>query len=805
MALTELFVADRATTTVSSGGTDAPVSGTSETWLVASSSMFGAASTGVSQFHIADPAAPIEIIAVTNVTGTTWTVTRGAESTVPVTHITGFTIYQVLTTGFLASPVFSGAVSTGGLTGATAASRYAGATTSGAPASGTFITGDWVIDQTGKIWICTTGGTPGTWAQAGSTIPLTTLGDTLYENATPALARLPGNTSGTKNFLTQTGTGSASAAPAWGTIAAGDLPAATTSTQGAVIIDGTASDIQPSPGTGTAGAKGQAADSEHVHPWKPWQFHVAVYGAKGNGVMVTDAVMSSSSATLACTTSTPFTSGSVGNAVCVIGAGTSSSPGSAAGRPLVTTISGYTNSGHVTLTASASNAVSGTGAVFGTDDTAAVQAAIAAAFTYAQVHGYAEILFDPVYYIIAGAPVVGGGTLGNSQLTLPVYSEASTTKKITLAFTGAHDSAPCLQFLDTSMTPFAPGTVLCSLTAPATLDGTYGPACVLGGPWAGYGGGGGTFSNMQVDINGITIQPVFVSHDPGVGNTSNSTGPVIGGINLYGIGAAWVKNYTFLPLAVSASASTTWPYWANPDNWSGTQWQPALFMPDAGNNDGADIDRFTCYGAWAGIIGSEHCTWDVARILFTGRAVIAFNPSGGSNTHGLSGRYLSVESCGYIIDVEHTGTYASSGAIGVQVLQCDTESVVDNWIYDPGANLFGGMNIQDNAGVGYRSSKFDGSPATINFRAVMSGNAPGPVTAATTAPATTVAWPNYFYRDAWMTAALSGGHTFTTLAIDGTAQPNAAGASTYQFILPSGHSYTPAYTAGTLTQTVTLL
>jgi hypothetical protein len=53
---------------------------------------------------------------------------------------------------------------------------------------------------------------------------LTTLGDTLYEDATPAPARLAGNTSATKKFYTQAGTGSASAAPAWGTIAAGDLP-----------------------------------------------------------------------------------------------------------------------------------------------------------------------------------------------------------------------------------------------------------------------------------------------------------------------------------------------------------------------------------------------------------------------------------------------------------------------------------------------------------------------------------------------------------------------------------------------------
>jgi hypothetical protein len=62
----------------------------------------------------------------------------------------------------LASPV-TVPVAPAGLAGATAASRYAGATASGAPASGTFAVGDFVLDQTGTIWVCTTAGTPGTW------------------------------------------------------------------------------------------------------------------------------------------------------------------------------------------------------------------------------------------------------------------------------------------------------------------------------------------------------------------------------------------------------------------------------------------------------------------------------------------------------------------------------------------------------------------------------------------------------------------------------------------------------------------
>lgn len=48
--------------------------------------------------------------------------------------------------------------------------------------------------------------------------PLTTLGDTLYENATPAPTRLAGNTTAVKQFYTQTGTGAVSAAPAWSSL-----------------------------------------------------------------------------------------------------------------------------------------------------------------------------------------------------------------------------------------------------------------------------------------------------------------------------------------------------------------------------------------------------------------------------------------------------------------------------------------------------------------------------------------------------------------------------------------------------------
>lgn len=50
------------------------------------------------------------------------------------------------------------------------------------------------------------------------------LGDIWYGSAGNVISALAGNITTTKQFLTQTGSGAVSAAPAWGTIAAGDLP-----------------------------------------------------------------------------------------------------------------------------------------------------------------------------------------------------------------------------------------------------------------------------------------------------------------------------------------------------------------------------------------------------------------------------------------------------------------------------------------------------------------------------------------------------------------------------------------------------
>jgi hypothetical protein len=105
---TELFT-NGGLTTVSSGGTTAPAAGTSESWTVASSSTFPAAVANGTQFRVIDPDNPYEVMLVTNVSGTTWTVTRGWEGT-PVLHASGFTVLEVISAGLL-----SGFTQKGGL------------------------------------------------------------------------------------------------------------------------------------------------------------------------------------------------------------------------------------------------------------------------------------------------------------------------------------------------------------------------------------------------------------------------------------------------------------------------------------------------------------------------------------------------------------------------------------------------------------------------------------------------------------------------------------------------------------------
>lgn len=66
------------------------------------------------------------------------------------------------------APTFTGALTAAtigvpGTTGAPNPGKFVGVTGTGAPTSGTFAVGDFVVTQNGHMWVCTAAGTPGTW------------------------------------------------------------------------------------------------------------------------------------------------------------------------------------------------------------------------------------------------------------------------------------------------------------------------------------------------------------------------------------------------------------------------------------------------------------------------------------------------------------------------------------------------------------------------------------------------------------------------------------------------------------------
>lgn len=93
--------ANDGTAVVTSGGTTAPPAGTVESWTLSGSTLpaVSSSATPPTQCYVADgaPGAEPEKILVTNIAGSTATVTRGADGTTPVAHSAGFTIMQVVT------------------------------------------------------------------------------------------------------------------------------------------------------------------------------------------------------------------------------------------------------------------------------------------------------------------------------------------------------------------------------------------------------------------------------------------------------------------------------------------------------------------------------------------------------------------------------------------------------------------------------------------------------------------------------------------------------------------------------------
>jgi hypothetical protein len=393
------------------------------------------------------------------------------------------------------------------------------------------------------------------------------------------------------------------------------------------------------------------------------------FGAKGNGIQITDAVMTSGQITLT-SGSNQFTPAMATGHIPVVVAGAGSS-----GSDLVTTIQSYTNAGSVTLLASAGSNVTGATATFGTDDAAAIQSAVNAA----GIAGGTVTVPDGIY-MIAGALQTTGG-IYNAQITLPNISRS--VKPISIKIVGnTPPPGPYFQF--SGQPPPTTGAILFS-TVPAS--GSYGS--VIGGPTL----GSLAFSNVSFEATNLTIRQV--------------NNPALRGISVDHIAAVALER-VYCDTDVNTYALS------QPSNSNGI----AFVMPGE-NNNAESVARY-CYanGYYTGFEINEH-----SELLecIAQSCLRAFQSD--TANHSISFRHCQILQCPYGIYV--TGpTYILDSSINFERFTNGGPSwmnpIAD--IYDP-SNLAGGFITYHSvhAGVGVDPTLILNGGATIRLALVDSG------------------------------------------------------------------------------------
>ncbi|MCX4885848.1 hypothetical protein [Streptomyces sp. NBC_00847] len=455
---------------------------------------------------------------------------------------------------------------------------------------------------------------------------------------------------GAKNGLANTrisGRRTAAGAPTAGTWTSGDTVQDSAGAWWLCTAGGT-------PGTWTGGA-----------PTSPWLFDVtaSAYGAKGDAKVVADGAMASGSATLTSATAA-FTAADVGKAISVKGAAATGV------TTLATTITGYVSGTQVTLAASnaSGGALSGAITIWGTDDTAAIQAATDAAEAYlAAGHTYAQVYFPPRPYIVAGP--LSTAKSGNGQITFGVYP--TTGNKKILEFRGEGDGAAVRHWEQT--VPQYAGSCLISLGVYSSIPAQANDISANGNPGVISGPNEGTTNGLAY---GATAR--FSNIIPGLKNltilTAHSTyGLTYGAFNFYGCANARLENVGWSTAGVVPGTDYTSPaQFANGQSIGG-------LLPAPGNNDLVYAKNVSIGGGYTfAVFCTEHLVCDRIMVLYCWSAICPVGTYAGSvgSVHAMLIESASVEACTNEIYIVGAG----SGGVGpiIDILQFSTESSTPN-------------------------------------------------------------------------------------------------------------------------------
>lgn len=489
---------------------------------------------------------------------------------------------------------------------------------------------------------------------------------------------------------------------------------------------------------------------------KSWQFTPEAYGAKGDGKSLADVAVTSGSAVVT-SASANFTSGDVGKHIMINGAI------GAANIALMTTISSVQSTTQVTLAATASVTATALNAVYGTDDTSAIQAASDAACAYAVAHEYyGEVLLRDAYYIVAGAPQQTSGSPAyyNTQIRIP-YAPSNTNRKLVIAYIGAGDASN-LQYWGSTV-PGMSGTCLVSMVnAPSTIDATYGPQSVLGAP-TGYSGFSGNFVNTKAIVQNLSIWCT-----PYTNNTALDLS-WIGGCRIDGFGAHIFAQ----PLSGNGAILNTMIGDAVFANRAGV----GVRMPVIGNNADVWCPTLAVEGYKTGLYAAEHVRIGNLKTIYTNVGIIL------DGSLGLSSEAHGLEILGWTAEAYQGGILVASGGIFPVNIVMSTEN-----------SASGGYDVSDSSNslrgvIRWADSVDNRSPVVVgagNVRVIDDTQARGAKTAPAV-PATTVALRNPFWQDCAVTVV---GGTISAIAVDGQT----IGLTSGTVIVPSGKSITLTYT-----------
>lgn len=500
---------------------------------------------------------------------------------------------------------------------------------------------------------------------------------------------------------------------------------------------------------------------------QPYQFRPETYGAAGNGVVCAD-VATNGTATI--TSPTVAARAAAGQTIMINGAN------GAAAAPLITTINSVTGTGAV-LAAAAGITASNCSAIFGNDDTAAINTCITTAATFAQAAGgnyHAQILFGDKFYCLASGPTqVGDGSTVptfNTQIPLPYPNANGTTQKLVLEFIGPGDVANTQYFQSTI--PNLHGACLVSMVLAPGSGGLapFGAQSIMGGPTAAAGFGGG-FANIMPVLQNITFVHPWSAQQIDV--------------DFRRVSSASIPNAS---AQAAASVAGTAPNLSSIP--SGGANAVGFYMPVALNNDDSYAGQLTAQGiAGFGVAFSEHFTCTKLTCISCNVGAFVQDP-GGAVIHGGSILYFSCENTNTALQAAAAGSTQFPIFIGLM----DTEVINTNDIDDGSSILTGQVNWADFERTNMNVN-VAGNLEIINCRL-----GPGHMSSPPAVPASGSSASRLF-RPAQVKITTGVGVTVSAVTIDGTAtgQTMAASSTLYPVAVPSGKTIALTYAGGTPT------